>query len=274
MRTTAPAVVRVAALLLHATTAYADPPCITEFVTAEAVAIEGNAVRFCDDQAGKKQKCFAVDLTTGVASSVPIPKATKSPSSLELQIDGKTAKVCAGGKCKALKPKAHVDEGLGMHGTVRGKLAVLINLDRVETFDVATGKRLAGFDAGKGLCADVTILSDTMLLVHDEECGNDGTMPEESWFATPKGKRVAKVGIKAGTPAIGGTTAAFVARDGSELVVHDTTTGKQSSRTALSAGPGAAIAVDGQRVVVVAGGKQAGDVTVIGKPTLAAKRCP
>jgi hypothetical protein len=273
----------VKALILvavSASLAHAEAPCITAFRTAQRVTIDGNAVKFCDDEGPKKQQCFARDLATGATTSTKVTDAVDAPDGPTLSIDGKKAKVCtAAGACKKLTPKARVDEGLGMHGMARGKLAVLINMDRIETFDVKSGKRLAGFSAGKGDCTNVAVLDGDVLYVHNQFCGDDekGT----HWFASAKGKKIADVPVHVVEPAILDTALAFVAFTGDEVIVQDWKSGKVTRRIALgkpSSESWPAIEGDAKRLVVVYGGDRRGDVAVIDLATEkvtthAAKRC-
>ncbi len=273
--------IRAALLVtLVGTVAHADP-CIPDFRSAERLVLDGSAVKFCDDQAPKKQQCFAVDLATGKATSIARfdPPAPPSKGST-LEIAGKTAKACtADGACKTLRPKARVDDGLGMHGEVGTKLAVLINLSRIETFDVKTGKRIAGFDSGKGMCASVSIVADDVLLVQNRECGTDGGA---AFFATPKGKRLAAVPIAVTAPVVLDGSVSFVAAQGDELVVQDSKTGKLARRIPLGkphAETSPQLVGDARRVVVVYGGERAGDIAVVDLATdkvtaFAAQRCP
>lgn len=254
--------------------------CITSFRSAERMWLDGNAVLFCDDETPKKQQCFSTDLSTGKATSAKFAHANVAEGP-KITIDGKRAKVCAAG-CKTLKPKARVDEGLAMHGVTNGKLAVLINRSEVETFDVKTGKRIAGFSAGKGDCTSVTILSDT-LLVQNQFCGEDdkGT----HWFATKKGKRVAVVGgdkpVHVTAPALVGGQVAFVAFTGDSVVVHDAITGALANRIPIGNAAAEAwpmIAGNDKKLVVVFGGERAGDLAVIDRATekvtsFTAQRC-
>lgn len=271
-------------LVATASVARADAPCITAFRTAQRVAIDGNAVMFCDDEGPKKQQCFARDLATGATTSTKVADVVDPADGPTLSIDGKRAKVCtAAGACKKLTPKARVDEGLGMHGMARGNLAVLINMSQIETFDVKTGKRLAGFSAGKGDCTNVALLDGDVLYVHNQFCGDDekGT----HWFASAKGKKLADVGGTKPThvvePAILDTALAFVAFTGDEVIVQDWKSGKVTRRIALgkpSSESWPAIEGDAKRLVVVYGGDRRGDVAVIDLATekvtaLAAKRC-
>jgi len=272
-------------LLLAATTSVAhaqSAPCITSFRSAEGVEVRGGAVSFCDDETPKKQKCFAIDLATGKVTSAKRPEPTSTSSGPTLEINGKKAKACAAGRCKTLKPRARVDEGLGMHGNVRGNLVVLVNLGEVETFALKTGKRIGGFTAGNGDCTTVTLVADDVLLVQNRFCGDDekGT----HYFATPKGKRIAVVGgtkpIEVGAPAELGAQVAFVSMKSDEVVVHDVKTGAVARRIPLGNADEAWPAIEGddKRLVVVFGGARAGDLAVVELATEkvtthAAKRC-
>lgn len=274
---------RAALALLLATTASAEPPpCIPAFRFAERVTLTGNAVQFCDDESPKKQQCFEVDLGTGRTQRAKVAAPPDSAESdVTLAIAGKRAKVCRAGACKTLTPKARVDEGLAMHGTARGRLAVLINRDQIETFTTA-GKRIARFSAGKGDCTRVGLLAGDVLLIANRFCGDDeqGT----HWFATAKGKSIAAVGgdkpVHVAEPLLLDDGVAFVAIKGDEIIVQDGKT--VTSRIPLDKAASdvwPTLAGDARRFVVVFGGDRAGDVVVVDRATEklarhAAARCP
>lgn len=267
---------------LAAAPAAADP-CITDFPMAEDVAVASGAVTFCDARSKKKKSCFARELATGKTSSAPRPEPAAAPVTVE--IDGKRAKVCKGTACKPLAPKAPVDDTLAMRGVVNaaGTLVALINTTQVETFDAATGKRLAGFAAGKSTCTYVRFLGDT-LHVRNLDCGTDsGT----SWLATRTGAKLAIVGgdkpIDAMISlALDGTRAAFAATTGDVLVVQDVATGKVEKRIALGAAAADSRPVpagDAKQLAIVFGGARRGDIAVVDLATdkvtaHAATRCP
>jgi hypothetical protein len=271
----------IALVVMLGGVAHAGDPCIRHFRAAERLRLDGNAVVFCDDEDADKQQCFAVDLATGKAAAAH-PRAEPVPSDTTLTIATRSAKAClaGGGACKTLVPKAHIDQGLAMHGVARGERAALINMAEVETFDVKTGKRLARFTAGKGDCTNVKILAPDLLLVKNADCGSDdgGT----SFFATAKGKKTAAVPIAASDAHVLDTTVAFVAATGDRAVVMDGPTGKVVTQVTLGE-PASdvfpTVVADGKRLVVVYGGDRAGDLAGVelasGKvATFAARRCP
>jgi hypothetical protein len=249
----------------------AEPePCLAGGASITKAELIDRRVDFCDDNEDKPV-CLSVDLTTGAARKRGAG-ASLGMAIATIEVGTRTAKVCQpGGKpCKTLKPKARVDEGLGMSGVVNdmGTLAVLLNLEQVETFDAKTGKRIAQFKSGTASCATVSFVGDETLYVWSEDCGGgDGT----SWLATKKGKKIAIVGgdkpIEAMPPVLlEKTRAAFVSERGDVLVVQDITSGAVEKRLALG------VAVEetmptvlgsGSRAVVVYGGKRAGDVVVV-----------
>lgn len=265
---------RLACTLLvagSASQASADPaPCLPGGSSITRAELIDGRVEFCDDDEDKPT-CLSVDLTTGAASKRR-PGASLGMAKATIEIVGKTAKVCQpGGKpCKKLKPKARIDEGLGMTAEVNdaGTLAVLLNLEQVETFDAKTGKRIAQFKSGTASCATVSFLGVDTLYVWSEDCGGgDGT----SWLATKKGKRIAIVGgdkpIEAMPPVLlEGTRAAFVSERGDVLVVQDVKSGAVTKRIALGAAveeTRPTVLGGPARAVIIYGDKRAGDVAVV-----------
>jgi len=275
------------AVIALARPARAQPaPCVTDFAVAQDAALDGDRVAFCDDRS-KHASCFAVELATGKLAAARRP--TRAPGPLaSVTVHGKLATACRpdGTACKTLKPTAYVDDGLGMIGVANaaGTRVALINTSEIETFDRRTGKRIAGFRAGKASCTLASFVADDTLLVHNAECGGgQGT----SWLATTRGARLAVVGddqpIDAMAPVLlGANRAAFVSARGDALVVHDVATGKLEKRIALGPASDDARPVlvgDAHRLAIVFGGARWGDVAVVELATdrvtlLPGHRCP
>lgn len=261
---------------------------------ADSIALDGNKLKYCFE--GSAVRCYATELDTGRTMTGPTPPGDSRPRIVpatpgpKVEVGDEDLKVCKadGGGCKAFKPKDEVDPGLGLTGAVSasGALAALANGVYVETFDVASGKRLGRFKAGPKpwLCTGVEFAGETVV-VHHSECGSSSS---QSWLATVAGKKIAGVGgTKAIDPAwrpahVEATRWAFVAQSGDALVIQDVKSGKLVKK--ISLGPagkdGSPTVVGGAgKLVVLFSGVRAGDVVVIDTATdkvtsYAGKRCP
>jgi hypothetical protein len=203
----------------------------------------------------------------------------------KVQIEGDKVSVCKadGSACKAFTPQAKPDPGIGIDAKANeantlAALSYYADKTYVETFDPTTGKRIARFSVGskKIKCANVDVLRDS-ILVTESECGSPGG---KSWLATKTGKKIADVAGVAHAP-VGGSTFAFVTTAGDKVVFQDVTTGKITKEISLGAASDApaTMLTDFRRLVVVWGGKRAGDVASIDLSndkvaTFPGTRCP
>lgn len=233
---------------------------------------------------GVSLSCFTTDLATGAwsASSAPPgehrPRIVPAATAPKVQIDDQSATVCRadGSACKTLTPKTEVDPGLGLSAAANdaGTLAALgyYGADSktwVETFDLATGKRIGRVRVGSknALCVNVHVFGDS-LYVSEEVCGAPA---RTAWLGTRTGKKLAAVGgaqpIHPSGQAVHLADAswAFASSEGDALVVQDVTTGKVTKRIVTGPATNAASAAllgDSKRLVLVFGGSRAGDVAI------------
>jgi len=286
----------VAVLGMISLEAAAQPvPCVQAIDEAPVnVALAGGTLTYCWDN-GKTTRCYATDLAAGTTTSAPAPAGNDLPRRVpttkgpRLEVGADRVKVCRidGSDCTTFQPKDEVDEGLGISASVNDTATVvaIANAFYVETFNVATGKRLARFRAGPKpwMCNHAEMVGDAVL-VHHAECGAEHG---RSWLATAKGKKLAAVGgakpIDAGDAVfVGATEWAFVSARGDVVVIQDVKTGKVAKRIAIG------IAKDGtfpvlvggaKQLALISGGTRAGDIAVIDPATAKvtrypAKRCP
>jgi hypothetical protein len=268
-------------------------------------------VSFCLDHF-EKPTCWSVDLAAGRYTPLPVPRydpdggaevlggsgATLVVATKDTGVDAAAGgtltvtrtpsdvKVCksGGGGCRSYAPKGLLKDGPRLWARVNeaGTLMVIEipgpagALAAAETYDLATGKRIARFKATTpdAPCGSVDLVGDTVLLT-TTVCEGPG---ESSWLVTPRGKKIAKVGAGVAffstaemTPLhLSGDLWAFNAGNGgNEVVVQDVRTGKVKARMKLSAADtdafsATALAGDGAGgIAVVVGGPRDGDVLLL-----------
>lgn len=271
----------VALLLLGTSVAVAETKaaCIDKDSELKGISISDGKLSLCAfgsaSDGSMKQTCFAIDVANGkwtsaspsVASDPPVVVRASSP---KVTVGDADATICAsdGKSCKKLVASGEVDPGLGLTAAADEALAlgVLSYVDgtpQVETFDLASGRRISKFRAGtrKLLCVSVDVLGET-LVVDEAECGTD---KHRTWLATKKGKKVASVGgSKAVAPSsqlqLGNNLAAFSTQG--EVVIQNLKTGKVTKRISLGKGHQGDTAIVGNdtQLVVVWGG---GDIATV-----------
>jgi hypothetical protein len=256
--------------------------CLAADADPVLIAIDGNKLRQCTWD-GAHLSCFATDLATGAWSTAAAPASTERPriapaaGAPKIDVADQSASVCHadGSACKTLTPKAQVDPGLGLSaaaneaGTI-GALGYYGDKPWVETFDLATGKRLGRAAAGSKAvkCIAVNVLGDA-LYVDESVCGGEVST---AWLGSKTGKRIAAVGgaqpIHPSGHAVhlADTQWAFSTSAGDVVVVQDVKTGKVAKRIAVGAAvdtASASLLGDSKRLVLAFGGSRAGDVAVI-----------
>lgn len=275
-------------LVVWCASAQAAPPatCIAADAEPVLITVEGDRLRQCASD-GASLHCFATDLATGAWSAAPAPagddrpRIVPPPGAPKVAISDQFATVCHadGSACKKLTPGAEVDPGLGLSAAANaaGSLAALgyyADDVWVETFDLATGKRIGRVKAGskKSKCVTVDLLGDALVVV-EAVCGGSTTA---AWLGTRAGKKIAPIGgaqpIDPSGHAVplGGTRWAFSSASGDAVVVQDVKTGKVARRITVGKAvdsASAALVGDARRLVLVFGGSRAGDVTVVDPAT-------
>jgi hypothetical protein len=260
----------------------APATCMAADAEPVLIAIDANKLRQCAWD-GAHLSCFATELATGAWSSAAAPAGSERPriapiaGAPKIDVGDQRATVCHadGSACKTLTPKSPVDPGLGLSAAANaagtlGALGYYGDKTWVETFDLATGKRIARVAAGskKVKCVTVDVLGDA-LYVDEAVCGGEVST---AWLGSKAGKRIAAVGgaqpIHPSGQAVhlADTLWAFSAAAGDTVVLQDVKTGKVTKRIAI--GPAvetasAALVGDARRLVLVFGGSRAGDVAVV-----------
>lgn len=264
----------------------AAAPCIAADAEPVLIAIDGGKLRQCAGDAAHLS-CVAIDLASGAWGTAPAPagsdrsRVVPPAGAPKVTVADNRATVCHadGTACKTLVPKGEVDPGLGLSAAANdaGTLAALGYYGDtvwVETFDLATGKRLGRVKAGskKAKCVSVDVLGDA-IAVTESVCGS---APSGGWIGTRTGKKVAPVGGKDPIAPSGRAVQladkqwAFASATGDAVVVQDVASGKVVKRIAI--GPAddnasTALVGDGKRLVLVFGGSRAGDIAVIDPAT-------
>jgi hypothetical protein len=261
---------------------HAAPPCMWPTSDPVLLELDGNSLRMCQFD-GRALTCFTEDLATGKWSPAAAPKTDDRPRVVPAATAPKVttgehdATVCHsdGSACKKLAAKGPVDPGQGISaganeaGTI-GALEYLASGPQSDTFDLATGKRIASFSAHakKGhACGGVDVLGESVV-VGTFECG---TNTGEAWIGSKTGKKLAAVGgTKPIVPAgfyvhVDGDVWAFSSIGGDAVVLQDVKTGKVTKRIEVGKPDKATVALlgDAKRLVIVYGGERAGDVAVI-----------
>jgi hypothetical protein len=251
--------------------AAAAQPCIRGRTTPMLVSLDGDAVKFCFDL-GDSVACYREALADGALSTWTAPsKPAEQPTSLKL--DG--SKVTLGKTTIATKLPQSPDKPLQAAANAAGTLLAVWDSagtkKTIETYDVATGSRLASFHAGSTdeACVGVSFLGDTLMIDESNCAGPDDT----AWLATKAGKRLAMVGGGKGIPTFEITPArvkdsvwAFNSAGGDEVALQDVGSGKVVKKIKLGDNRGIltnAMVGDDKRLVVVLGDDNAGDVAAI-----------
>jgi hypothetical protein len=265
-------------------------PCLPSDTEPVLLELRGDALRLCGWN-GLALTCATVDLRSGVWATAPAPADGPRPKVVpprrapRVEIAGDKIAVCAGdgGRCKTLAPKRAPDPGIGLDAAVNfsntlAALSYFADKPWVETFDPVSGRRLGRFAVGskRALCTSVDVLGES-ILVTESECGGPTT---KAWLATRKGRKIADAAGLAHVAA-GGSTFAFVSPAGDKVVLQDVTSGKRIKQIAIG-GPSddaAELLTDFRRLVVVWGGKRAGDVVTFDfatekVTTWIGRRCP
>lgn len=284
-----------------------DPLCLPGAGPLILQKLEAGSLEQCvEDEASSTVKCFARDLRGGKLRRLPTPVDAKpgswmprlappppatKPTSIEVGEDSVEVCRASGAACKTIRASGEVDPGLGLGAELNadGTLVALAYLGEgtiVETFEVATGKRLMqvhGRSKKGAMCISASFLGES-LLIHETECGSDDV--RESWLASATGKRIADAGggkafASVIAPAhLRGDEWAFPAKRGEALAIQNVKTGKVVKRISLGAKSSlASVIADDQRAVVAYQDKRLGDLAVIDLATykvtkLAGTRCP
>lgn len=265
--------------------------------------LQANALETCVEvDSSDDLRCFATDLGKGQLRAIPVPaglapdashpRIAEPPPAMKLELGENSVEVCRanGSACKTVRASAEVDPGLGLGAELNAAgtivaLAYLSGDTLVETFEVATGKRLMQLHgrSKKAMCISASFLGES-LLIHERECGSDDV--RASWLASADGKRLADAGggkafASPLRPAhLRGDEWAFPARRGEALAIQNVKTGKVLKRISLGARSTlASVIADDQRAVVAYQDKRLGDLAVIDLATykvrkLAGARCP
>jgi hypothetical protein len=206
---------------------------------------------------------------------------------MKLEIGDSSVEICraSGAACKTVRASAEVDPGLGLGAELdaSGTIVALAHLSDdtlVETFEVATGKRLMQVRgrSKKAMCISASFLG-ASLLIRERECGSDGV--RESWLASATGEHLAAAGggkafASPLAPAhLRGDEWAFPAAHGEALAIQNVTTGKVVKRISLGSKSSlATVIVDDQRAVIAYQDKRLGDLTVIDLATYKVTKLP
>ena len=268
--------------------------------------LQPDALEYCLEVEDGVLRCFSTDLRTGKLHTIPppvrptpgasYPRLSAAPSVWNLEIGEDSVQICRvdGSACKTVRASAEVDPGLGLSAALNADgtvvaLSYLSDEPLVETFEVATGKRLMQVRGRnkKAMCISGSFVGES-LVISEMECGSDDV--RESWLASADGKYLgAAGGGKAFAswyqPAhLRGEEWAFPAARGESLVIQNVRTGKIIKRISLgkpgSAKTAATTAIaDEHHAVVVHGGKRLGDLSVVDLATykvtkVAGIRCP
>lgn len=268
------------------------PACLEGAGLPRFLELRGDALELCVAGEGADSEtvsCYLMNLTSGQLRRTAA-RAPAAPYKLELGDDD--VQICATSgppACKTIRASGEVDPGLGLAAELNsdGTKIVLAYMGAdttVETFEVATGKRLMQTSgrAKNAMCIYGSFTGDSVL-VQERDCGADGLLA--SWLAGPDGKRLADAGggkafATTLEPAhVSGDTWAFAAARGEAVALQDVETGKVKKKVTLGKkGPRAAVVADDKRVVAAYEGARLGEVAVIELATykvkkLSAPRC-
>lgn len=242
------------------------------------VALDAGVVTYCFEGTAKRS-CYMTDLGTGAVSRVAPPSSPGTlpttpppvPRPPQVDVTETDVRICHadGTACRTFTPKGPIDPGLGIAAAANdeGTLAAVNAGPLVETYDLATGKRIAQFKPGprKLGCIALAFAGDTLVV---SECGDAAS----AWLVTRSGKRIAAIGgAKPIRPSgdnvhLTGTRWAFSSRAGDTVVIQDVASGKVIKRIAVGpAAPTASAVLVGNEtwLALVFGGTRAGDVVLV-----------
>lgn len=271
-------------------------PCI-QLPEEDAAAIrdaaaEGQRLVFCVGAAS--DQCFAFDLATGKFDHVPEPPKPTPDTRARVTITNPDLQVCRGEACTSITPQV-LPNTSKLHATTNadGSFAVVLLGDAehgkgyAEIWDVAKGKKTAAFIYARGefRCGEVDMVGDT-IYVSASTCA--GPAARASLYSL-KGRKIANVGGKEfgsygnAHVQVAGSTWAFLAESGNQLVVQDVANGKilktidtsalwtpdgATSKTAMgNPGEHALVKLGNGKLAVIAGTPANGNIATVDPAT-------